>query len=124
MTVVSIALSVFTAPIHSYASYDSSSALSLPWALTSTWYWNGPHNWSDTQSQPWNSLDLNGNSGSGQYQVLAAHGGIVHLDGCSSSGGYVRVDEGDGWQITYYHVSSLPTKIVEGATVARGELLG
>src|SRR5438105_948560 len=74
---------------------DSSGSLSLPWATNTSWYFNGPHNWGDS-SGPWNSLDLNGNGGTGQYPVLAATAGTVHFDGCGRTDGYVRIDASNG----------------------------
>jgi hypothetical protein len=105
------------------ANYDASGQLSLPWATNTTWYWNGPHNWADNRSLPWNSLDLNGNGGSLIYPVLAARGGYVHLDGKASSCGYVRLDHGGGWSTTYIHLSSLSVTESTG-WVDRGVQLG
>ena len=73
---------------------DVTGGLSLPWAASSTWLFNGPHAWGGDGLGAWNSLDLEGTD-RGNDQVLAAHGGTDYLDGWSTTCGSVRIDEGD-----------------------------
>src|SRR4051812_30378347 len=83
--------------ISAQAASDGIGGLSLPWASGTSWLFNGPHSWGGNGIGPWNSLDLEGTAG-GHVAVLAASNGIVHLDGWAKSCGYVRIDQGDGWQ--------------------------
>jgi Peptidase family M23/FG-GAP-like repeat len=46
----------------------------------------------------------------------------VHFDGCSAVGGYVRVDHGNGWDTTYYHLINIA--VSDGQLVSRGTTLG
>jgi hypothetical protein len=54
--------------------------------------------------------------------VLAATAGIAHLDGKSTSCGYVRVDAGNGFQTTYIHMTQ--ALVSDGAPIYRGQQLG
>ncbi len=101
---------------------DGSAQLSLPWATGESWtLYSGLHSWVGNTS-PTSSIDFTTSSGN----VRAAGDGIVHRnDGsCGNSPGYVRIDHGNGWQTTYYHLQNMPTSLTEGSTIHRGDLLG
>jgi LasA protease len=96
---------------------DGSTELSLPWAAGETWTLaSGIHSWTGDPS-PESSIDFSGGSG----QVRAAGPGTVHRDGeCGPT--LVRIDHGNGWHTTYYHLDRIVVE--EGQRVARGDLLG
>jgi Peptidase family M23 len=106
--------------VHASAAVNGAAQLSLPWAgeqngsMTS-----GPHNWSGLAdpNHPWNSLDWVPSSG----QVFAARGGIAHTNDCGGPG-FVRIDHGDGYQTTYYHLTSV--QVSTGQYVDRGQWIG
>jgi len=51
--------------------------------------------------------------------------GTVHFDGCDPvHGGYVRIDHGDGFSSTYYHILDNTITVHEGDVVQRGYALG
>lgn len=96
--------------------------LSLPWPTGNNFWFFGPHNWADVTSAPWNSLDISILGGK-VSPVLAARGGYAHFDGCNpSTGGFVRLDHGDGWETTYYHMTGIP--VTDGQWVNRGDFVG
>jgi hypothetical protein len=98
---------------------DASSQVALPWAQQQSWTMSsGPHNNDETNSFPWNSLDFFGGDG----RVLAARSGRVHFDACGPGRGYVRIDHGDGYSSTYYHISSI--QVTESQWVPAGQYLG
>jgi hypothetical protein len=115
---VTLSLGVRTANVEAS---DGGGALSLPWASGASWLFNGPHTWGGDGLGAWSSLDLEG-SDRGHDQVLSASSGTVHLDGKPASCGYVRVDQGNGWQTTYVHMTQ--ALVTEGQVITRGYLLG
>lgn len=117
---MAIFLAVSTGRIPARAT-DTGGLLSLPWATQASWWFNGPHTWGGNGLGPWNSLDFEG-SDRGHDQVLAASDGTAHLDGKPQSCGYVRVDEGNGWQTTYIHLTQSLKN--DGDSVHRGDVLG
>jgi LasA protease len=94
---------------------DSSSQLSLPYSTGQSWYFYGPHNYNEVFNGPWNSLDFSG----GDSHVKAARGGVVYRD-CSA--GFVRIDHGDGYETTYYHLINI--QVAAGQVVSRGQYIG
>jgi LasA protease len=91
--------------------------LSLPWNPNESWALRGgPHGWTGTP-RPWSSLDFNGGSG----QVVAARKGVAFRM-CSTGGGWIRVDHGDGWTTDYYHLSSMA--VANNTSVTRRQYLG
>jgi len=111
----------FSAHLTSAKASNATGRLSLPWASGTSWLFNGPHTWGGNGLGPWNSLDLEGTD-RGHDTVRAATPGKAHLDGWAVSCGYVRVDEGNGWQTTYIHMTR--TLVGEGADIHRGDPLG
>ncbi len=94
---------------------DGSAQMALPYATGQSWSFYGPHNYADSADYAWNSLDFSGGDG----QVRAAHGGIVHRD-CPT--GFVRIDHGDGYETTYYHLVNIA--VIDSQVVTPNQLLG
>jgi murein DD-endopeptidase MepM/ murein hydrolase activator NlpD len=102
----------------------------LPWtANTSHWVTQGHNGGSHTGAGAW-AWDFGMPVGT---PILAAHFGTVRLvkgnstaGGCSSafanSANYVIVDQGNGYESLYLHLSSV--SVVAGQTVSRGDLVG
>lgn len=90
--------------------------LSLPWATGETWaLMSGPHKGPNAgPSSPLTGLDFTAGSG----LVRASRGGIAYLD----CGNRVRIDHGDGYQSTYYHIVNI--QVANGQAVSRGQYLG
>jgi LasA protease len=110
------------------------SQLGLPFAVGNTWVANGPHNFngcdytdrhghyhSCKSDHPWGSLDFGqlGPGYTGDGIVRAARAGVWSHP-CANE---VRVDHGDGWSTTYYHLVE-PVPVPPNGTVVRGQSLG
>jgi len=104
--------------------------LRLPYSSGESWKFQGPHSW-DAQPGIWNSIDLVPPSNvENVWAIRAAGGGSftggtaqVHLDGCGAGGGYVRLDHGNHWYTTYYHLASVAVTdlqlVGDGAFIGR-----
>ncbi len=103
---------------------DTTAHLTLPWTTGGfASFRGGPHNWNGcindcSSHHPWNSLDF----ASADSFVRAVHAGIVHTRDCGA--GMVRIDHGDGFQTTYYHLDASRILVQDLDTVARGQALG
>lgn len=134
-TVASIGMFIARKPLRVQASttYDTAGQLSLPFGGNNTWgFSQGPHNWAASgpggttcppipgvdDCHPWSSLDLYGGDG----VARAAREGIAHINDCNGNPGIVRIDHGDGWQTTYYHLSNV--QVLENQWVNRGDPVG
>lgn len=115
--------------VQAVAAVNGAAVLSLPWAgHTNGTLTGGPHNWNGchppndpcTGHHPWNSLDF----APSNAKVYAARGGKAYIHDCASPG-MVRIDHGDQYQTTYYHLDPSSIQITaDGQDVRRGTYLG
>ncbi len=112
---------------------DLYTALMLPWRQGESWRLRGgPHGWGGCYYQngvlvcprPWSSLDLNGRDNI-PYEVKAAGNGLVTRP-ClrTSTGVWLKIKHGNGWDSHYYHLDRVPAYLDNWAQVWRTTLLG
>lgn len=90
----------------------------LPYASGQRWSAGAAHG--DTNGA-WNALDFGPISGQSR-QVVAIADGVVGWVSCGTRG-YLKIDHGDGWTSTYYHLVNEQKGLI-GTRVPQGTYLG
>ena len=89
-------------------SVPPSDLFQFPFPVGQTWWFNGPHNWNGDgriYGRPFSSMDF-GTSGTcsnppNDWATAAAGGNLYHPSGYSC---WMRIDHGNGWTTSYYHL--------------------
>lgn len=96
--------------------------LQLPFAMSATWTFGGPHSWNGNSTPPFSSMDFFTGGGTCPappylFSVSAAAGTAYRPYGYSC---WVEIDHGGGWTTSYYHLQNLTA----AGSVERNAALG